>query len=106
MADAPLRPHPPEFMALCERAAALLLSVPDLPTSERGARLREARTALEAVDRQLAELDLRTPRFADEQGGVVAAASALQALEIDHGGPQVRRYVERAVAAIRQVAAG
>lgn len=106
MPDSAARPHPPEFVALCERAAELLASVPDLPSSDRGARLREVRAALMDVDRQMKELDLGTPAFADEQGGLLAAASALQALEIDHGGPNTRRYVERAVAALRQVAAG
>lgn len=106
MSDTTPAPHPPEFVALCDRAIDLLASVPDLPPSERGERLRQARAALEEVDRRVTELDLRTARFAEEQGGLVAAASALQALEIDHGGPQVRRYVERAVEAIRLVAAG
>lgn len=100
----PARPHPPEFMALCQRAIDLLGSVPALPPSERGARLREAHAAMEEVDRQVKELDLGGPRFAEEQGDLVAAASALQALEIDHGGPQVQRYVDRAIAALRHVA--
>ena len=104
MSDAPARPHPPEFMALCQRAAELLSSVPTLPLAERGARLRQVHAVMEEIDGRLKELDLGDPHFNAEQTELLAASSALQALELDRGGPNVPRYVERAVAAIRSVA--
>jgi hypothetical protein len=106
MSDAPARPHPPEFIALCRHAAELLDSVPGLPLTERGERLRQAHAAVEQIDRRLKELDLDRgdPHFSEEQGDLIAVASALQALELDRGGPNVRRYVDRAITAIRHVA--
>ena len=55
---------------------------------------------------QLAELDLRTPGFADEQGTLVDAAGALAAIDLDRGGPNVPRFVDRIVADLRRIATG
>jgi hypothetical protein len=52
------------------------------------------------------ELDLRDPEFPREQGWLVDAASAFQSIEMDRGGRQVEKYVQRAVEDLRRVSDG
>jgi hypothetical protein len=98
--------HPPEFVELCRRAIGELEALKaDAPT-DRGRRLMGIRALLADIGLQLAELDLRTPGFADEQGTLVDAASALQAIDLDRGGPNVPRFADRIVADLRRIAGG
>lgn len=102
--DTPI--HPPEFVRLCEHAIALFTGLKDATARERAARIPEIRGVLAEIDRQVTELDLRSPGFAQEQGRLADASSALQSIDLDRGGPGVPRFVDRAVADLRRVAAG
>ncbi len=65
----------------------------------------EIRALLARIDEWIDEQDIAaTSAFAREQGLLVNASSALQSIDLDRGGPHVRRYVERAIADIQQVA--
>lgn len=104
-ADGP-RGHPEAFVRLCEEAVAELLALKADPPMERGARIPGIRARLERIGADMAALDLTSPGFADEQGTLVDAASALQAVAMDRGGPHVPRFVDRMVADLRRIAAG
>lgn len=99
-------PHPPEFVRLCEQAIGALEALKADPPLERGQRLLAIRALLADIGLQMAELDLRTPGFADEQGTLVDAAGALQAIDLDRGGPNVPRFADRIIADLRRIAAG
>lgn len=99
-------PHPPEFVRLCEQAIGSLEALKADPPLERGRRILEIRQLMADIGLQMAELDLRSPGFPDEQGTLVDAASALQAIDLDRGGPNVPRFVDRIVADLRRIAAG
>jgi hypothetical protein len=98
--------HPPEFVRLCEQAIQQLETLRSATVMERGARLPAIREALAEISARMAELDLRLPDFADEQGTLTDAASALQAIDMDRGGPHVPRFVDRIVHDLRRIAAG
>ncbi|HEX5725060.1 MAG TPA: hypothetical protein VFX98_06315 [Longimicrobiaceae bacterium] len=98
--------HPPEFVRLCERAIESFEALRGGGVRERGERIPEIRRLLAEIDRWMAELDLRAPGFAEEQGRLADAASALQSIDLDRGGPGVPRFVDRAVADLRRVAGG
>lgn len=98
--------HPPEFVDLCQRAIGELEALKASEPSDRGARLLTVRALLADIGLQLAELDMTTPGFADEQGTLVDAASALQAIDLDRGGPNVPRFVDRIIADLRRIAQG
>jgi hypothetical protein len=98
--------HPPEFMDLCQRAVGELEALKADAPMDRGRRLMTIRALLADIGLQMAELDLRSPGFADEQGTLVDAASALQAIDLDRGGPNVPRFVDRIVADLRRIAGG
>lgn len=100
------RPHPPEFVQACESAIERLLALKDAPAMERGARLLDIRQALADIGERLAELDWEDERFAREQGALQDASSALGAIDLDRGGPQVPRYVDRIVEDLRRIATG
>ena len=100
------RPHPPEFVAACESAIEQLLALKDAPAMERGPRLAAIRQALAEIGEQLEQLDWEDERFAREQGALQDAASALGAIDLDRGGPQVPRYVDRIVDDLRRIATG
>lgn len=102
----PTAAHPPEFVQLCQQAIGALEALKADPPLERGRRLMEIRGLLAEIGLQMAELDLRTPGFADEQGTLVDAASALQAIDLDRGGPNVPRFADRIIADLRRIAAG
>ena len=104
MSDPTPAQHPPAFVRLCEDAIAQLEALEADSPLERGARLASIRTLLADVGAQLAELDLRRPGFADEQGTLTDAASALQAIDLDRGGPHVQRFVHRIVQDLRRIA--
>lgn len=104
MSDEQAPPHPQEFRALCEHAMERFRALAAAPAPERGALIPELRALLQRIDAEMDELDLLQPRFAEEQGLLVNAASALQSIDLDRGGPHVARYVERAVADLRRVA--
>ncbi|MBW3570553.1 MAG: hypothetical protein KY467_05560 [Gemmatimonadetes bacterium] len=98
--------HSPEFIRLCERAIGELEALKADPPMERGPRLITIRALLADVGLHMAEVDLRTPGFADEQGTLVDAASALQAIDLDRGGPNVPRFADRIIADLRRIATG
>ncbi len=98
--------HPPEFVRLCEDAIAQLEALRDAEPTERGTRLPAIRGLLAEVSARVADLDLLRPGFADEQGTLTDAASALQAIDLDRGGPHVPRFVDRIVQDLRRIAAG
>ena len=98
--------HPPDFVALCQRAIGELEALKADAPMARGPRLMTIRALLADIGLQMAELDLRAPGFADEQGTLVDAASALAAIDLDRGGPNVSRFVDRIVADLRRIAAG
>lgn len=104
VADGPR--HPEAFVRLCEEAVAELLALKADPPMERGGRIAGIRERLERIGAEMAALDLSSPGFADEQGTLVDAACALQAVAMDRGGPHVPRYVDRMVADLRRIAAG
>ena len=96
--------HPPEIIWLCEQAIELLTALKEMAAGERGQRIPAIRGVLAEIERRLEEVDIRTPIFAEEQGWMVNAASALQSIDMDRGGPHVGRYVDRAVADLRRLA--
>lgn len=104
MSDEQAPSHPQEFRALCEQAIERFRALAAAPALERGALIPDLRALLQRIDAEMDELDLLQPRFAEEQGLLVNAASALQSIDLDRGGPHVARYVERAVADLRRVA--
>jgi hypothetical protein len=106
MTDPASSTHPPEFVRLCEQAVAELEALKAASPMERGPRLMMIRALLADIGLQMAELDLRTPGFADEQGTLVDAASALQAIDLDRGGPNVPRFADRIIDDLRRLAAG
>lgn len=91
---------------MCEDAVARLEALRTATAMERGARLPGIRTLLTEIGTRMAELDLRAPGFADEQGTLTDAVSALQAIDMDRGGPHVPRFVDRIVQDLRRIAAG
>jgi hypothetical protein len=99
-------PHPPEFVRLCEEAVARLEGLKSATAMERGARLPAIRALLADIATQLSDLDLRAPGFADEQGTLTDASSALQAIDMDRGGPHVPRFVDRIIQDLRRIAPG
>lgn len=99
-------PHPAEFVRMCEEAIEQLEALKAGGVMERGAMLPAIRDQLSEISAQLAEMDLRTPGFADEQGTLTDAASALQAIDMDRGGPHVPRFVDRIVQDLRRIAPG
>jgi hypothetical protein len=106
MSDPTPVPHPPEFVRLCEEAIQALEGLKLATPMERGARLPAIRALLGEISGQMTELDLRLPGFADEQGTLTDASSALQAIDMDRGGPHVPRFVDRIVGDLRRIAAG
>ncbi|HZG44506.1 MAG TPA: hypothetical protein VEY93_16260, partial [Longimicrobium sp.] len=98
--------HPPEFVQACEGAIERLLAFRAAGPMERGAQLPAIRQALASIGERLAELDWEDERYAREQGTVQDAASALGAIELDRGGPQVPRYVDRIIDDLRRIATG
>ena len=106
MSDQAIRPHPPEFRQLCEQAIEGFRALPAADLSRRGALAAELRGLLARIELRMEELDLRTPAFADEQGLVLNAASALQSIDLDRGGPHVARLAERAADDLRRLADG
>jgi hypothetical protein len=106
MNDPNARKHPPEFVGLCEQAIHALEALKAEGPMERGARLITIRTLLADIGLQMAELDIRTPGFGDEQGTLVDAASRLQAIDLDRGGPQVPRFADQIIADLRRIATG
>ena len=99
-------PHPPEFVRLCEDAIAELLALKDASPSERGARLPALHELITRIGNTLADLDLQAPDFGEEQGTLADAASRLQAIEMDRGGPHVPRYLDRIAEDLRRIATG
>jgi hypothetical protein len=106
MSDPSPTTHPPEFVRLCEQAIQALEALKSDAPTERGARLLTIRALLADIGLQMAELDLRTPGFGDEQGTLVDAASKLQAIDLDRGGPHVPRFVDQMIADLRRIATG
>ena len=104
MSEPPLPQHPAEFRRLCDEAVEAFRALLAVDGHERGRLIPGIRALLERVNREVEEMDLRAPGFAAEQGALVDAASALQSIDLDRGGPHVPRYVERAVADLRRVA--
>jgi hypothetical protein len=98
--------HPSNFVQMCEDAIAQLEALKPASAMERGARLPAIRDLLTDISARLAELDLLQPGFADEQGTLTDAASALQAIDMDRGGPHVPRFVDRIVQDLRRIATG
>ncbi len=99
-------PHPEDFRRLCLDAVALLEAVSETTGDGRAALLPRVDAALREIDRRLQELDLRSPDFGEEQGEIVTARSAVQAIEMDRGGPRVGELADRAAAALRRLAGG
>lgn len=106
MSDSTPTEHPATFVRLCEDAIAQLEALKAESPMERGTRLAAIRSLLSDISAQLAELDLLQPGFAEEQGTLTDAASALQAIDMDRGGPHVPRFVDRIVQDLRRIAAG
>jgi hypothetical protein len=96
--------HPPEFRRLCDEAAEMLLALKSAEPRERGERIPAIRALLARIAAEVEALDLRAPDFPEEQGQLVDAASALESIDLDRGGPHVARYVDRAVADVRRLA--
>jgi hypothetical protein len=101
--DAPLQ-HPPEFRRLCDDAIERLRALAAAEPFDRARLIPPLHEMLARIDEQVDELDLREPGFAREQGLLADASSALRSIDLDRGGPNVERYVERAIADIRRVA--
>jgi hypothetical protein len=97
------RPHPPELAQSCESAIERLLAFKDAGPLDRAAQLPAIRQALAAIGERLADLDWGDERYEDDLGAVQDAASALGAIELDRGGPQVPRYVDRIVDDLRRI---
>jgi hypothetical protein len=106
MSDPTPAQHPAAFVRLCEDAIAQLEALKGGSPMERGTRLPAIRTLLSDISARMADLDLLQPGFADEQGTLTDAASALQAIDMDRGGPHVPRFVDRIVQDLRRIAAG
>jgi hypothetical protein len=106
MSDPTPAQHPAEFVRLCEDAIAQLEALKGASPMERGTRLPAIRALLSDIGARTADLDLLRPGFADEQGTLTDAASALQAIDLDRGGPHVPRFVDRIVQDLRRIAAG
>jgi hypothetical protein len=100
--DAPVH-HPPGFQRLCDEAVERFRALAAAGPFDRGTLIPPLRDLLRRIDEQVDELDIREPGFAREQGLLVDAATALQSIDLDRGGPHVERYVERAIADIRRV---
>ncbi|HEU0012614.1 MAG TPA: hypothetical protein VFQ45_02985 [Longimicrobium sp.] len=98
--------HPPEFVRLCDDAIAKLEALKAASPFARGPLIPPIHERLAEIAAAVAELDLRAPGFADEQAALTDAASKLQAIEMDRGGPHVARFVDRIVADLRRLAAG
>lgn len=105
MSEAESTVHPPSLRALCERAIRALRAIEAAPPTERAAPLRAASTAMRELDSEVKRLDLGKALFNDEQGDLIAAASALAAIELDRAGPRVPRYIETAAEALERIAA-
>jgi hypothetical protein len=101
--ESPVR-HPDEFRRLCSRAVDGFRALAAADPSDRGALVRDLRALLSEIDRQVDEMDLTMPGFAAEQGWLVDAATALESIDLDRGGPHVTRYAERAIADLQRVA--
>lgn len=106
MSDPAPAQHPPEFVRLCEQAILQLEGLRSATVMERGTRLSAIRELMGEISGRMAELDLRLPGFADEQGTLTDAASALQAIDMDRGGPNVPRFIDRIIQDLRRIAAG
>ena len=106
MSDPTPAQHPAEFVRLCEEAIAQLEALKAASPMERGTRLPAIRALLSDVSARMADLDLLQPGFADEQGTLTDASSALQAIDLDRGGPHVPRFVDRIVHDLRRIATG
>jgi hypothetical protein len=106
MPDPTPTPHPARFVEMCEDAIAQLEALKPATAMERATRLPAIRALLSDIGAQLAELDLLQPGFADEQGTLTDAASALQAIDLDRGGPHLPRFVERIIQDLRRIATG
>ena len=104
MSDPTPAPHPEEFKALCEEAIQRFRELGAADPSARTPLLVPLRELLERIDEQMDELDIALPGFAQEQGFMGDAGSALQSIAMDRGGPHVQRYVERAIADLGRVA--
>jgi hypothetical protein len=98
------QPHPADFRELCQRAVAVLQDLKAAGPTDRTPLLLQAQDALRDIDQQVKTLDLGDPAFNDEQGDVMAASSALQAIELDRGGPKVGKYADQAIEAIERLA--
>ena len=96
--------HPPALVRLCEDAITQLEALKTASAGERGRRLSEIRDRLSEVSAQIAELDLLHPGFAEEQATLTDAASALQAIDLDRGGPHVPRFADRMIQDLRRIA--
>ncbi|HET7230238.1 MAG TPA: hypothetical protein VFJ16_09560 [Longimicrobium sp.] len=102
--EAPVR-HPPEFRRLCDDVIEHFRVLAAAEPMERGRMIPAIRAALARIDEWIDEQDIgSTATFAREQGLLVNASSALESIDLDRGGPHVRRYVDRAIADIQQVA--
>lgn len=106
MSDANSTSHPAEFVRLCDEAVRALEALKRAPPLERGGRIPPIQARLAEIAARVAEMDLRTPAFHDEQGWLVDAASKLQAIDLDRGGPHVARFVDQIVADLRHIATG
>jgi hypothetical protein len=104
MPDSQHVPHPASFRELCGRAVQVLEQLKAAGPTERTELLRQAQDAMRQIDGQVKSLDLGDPAFNDEQGDLIAASSALQAIELDRGGPKVPKYVDTAIEHIRRMA--
>jgi len=102
--DAPVR-HPPSFKRLCDDAIQRFRELAAAEPMKRGHLIPVLRGELAQIDDWIEERDIRsTATFAREQALLVNAWSALQSIDMDRGGPHVRRYVDRAIADLEQVA--
>jgi hypothetical protein len=101
--DAPIS-HPAEFRRLCDEAAEHFRALAAAEPMERGRMIPEVRALLARIDEWIEESDIILPGFAREQGLLIDASSALQAIDMDRGGPHVPRFVDRAIADIQRVA--
>lgn len=101
MTDPP--PRPAELARLCADAIAQLEALKAASPMERGTRLGAVRALLADLGTALAEADLLRPEFADEQAILTDAASALQAIDLDRGGPHVPRFVDRIIQDLRRI---
>ncbi|HEX6036872.1 MAG TPA: hypothetical protein VFZ20_02505, partial [Longimicrobium sp.] len=96
-------PRPAELARLCDEAVAQLEALKAASPMERGTRLGAVRALLADLATALADADLLRPGFADEQAILTDAASALQAIDLDRGGPHVPRFVDRIVQDLRRI---